>query len=189
MQQKDVHEKKAAIKAAITAAADSEYVEEEVDPEEVERLRRRQEGTPVTVETFNNWKKAFDKEMSSTMATTGSAGGMSALTAITVGSSGNNSDNQSSSNAVAVATASIVSGERLTGKQFFLINIGTSAASGAVEGEDDGEDVLSEAEVDAMILAGKAAAGMTISDYDESDNDEDDEDYIDENYSDGEDGK
>jgi len=34
-----------------------------VDPEEEERIRRRQAGQPVTVESFNAWKAKFDEEM------------------------------------------------------------------------------------------------------------------------------
>lgn len=34
-----------------------------IDPEEAERIRRRQFGTPVTPETFLAWKLAFDLEM------------------------------------------------------------------------------------------------------------------------------
>jgi hypothetical protein len=63
MQQKDVAEKKKADKAAISAAADSEMKADHVDPEEQERIRKRQAGTQVTLETFLEWKAKFDAEM------------------------------------------------------------------------------------------------------------------------------
>ena len=34
-----------------------------LDPEEEERIRRRQAGHPVTVEVFMEWKKKFEAEM------------------------------------------------------------------------------------------------------------------------------
>lgn len=64
MQMKDVEAKKSTEKAAIIAAADSELKSSRaMDPEEEERLRRRQAGTQVTLETFMGWKESFDAEM------------------------------------------------------------------------------------------------------------------------------
>ena len=63
MQQKDQVEKKKADKAAISAAADSELKADMIDPEEQERIRKRQAGTQVTLESFNEWKIKFDAEM------------------------------------------------------------------------------------------------------------------------------
>ena len=34
------------------------------DPEEEERIRQRQAGTPMSVEAFEAWKVGFDREMS-----------------------------------------------------------------------------------------------------------------------------
>ena len=68
MQKHEIQEKKAVEKAAIKAAADNESKTEEVDLEELERIRRRQAGHPVTVETFMKWKKAFDEEMAAKSA-------------------------------------------------------------------------------------------------------------------------
>ena len=34
----------------------------EVDPEEQERIRKRQAGTAVTIETFLKWREAFETE-------------------------------------------------------------------------------------------------------------------------------
>ena len=63
VQQKDAVEKKKVVKAAISAAADSEMRAEIVDPAEQERIRKRQAGTQVTMETFVSWKIKFDEEM------------------------------------------------------------------------------------------------------------------------------
>jgi hypothetical protein len=64
MQRQDVEDKKEQVKAAIKAAADSESKNKmQIDPEELERIRRRQAGVQVTVESFLAWKKQFDAEM------------------------------------------------------------------------------------------------------------------------------
>lgn len=63
VQQKDNVEKKKVDKAAISAAADSEMRAEIIDPAEQERIRKRQAGTQVTMETFISWKIKFDDEM------------------------------------------------------------------------------------------------------------------------------
>ena len=63
MQQKELESKKQIEKAAIKLAADSELRSEEVDLAELERIRKRQAGTQVTVESFNAWKAQFDEEM------------------------------------------------------------------------------------------------------------------------------
>ena len=62
MNEKGTKEKKAAEKKAVAIAADSEGLEEEIDPEELERIRRRQTGTPVTPESFLAWKKTFEAD-------------------------------------------------------------------------------------------------------------------------------
>lgn len=63
MQAKDAVEKKKQDKAAIGAAADSEMKADIIDPEEQERIRKRQAGTQVTLESFIEWKTKFDAEM------------------------------------------------------------------------------------------------------------------------------
>eukprot|EP01036_Dinobryon_divergens_P028236 gene28236-37149_t len=50
-------------RVATENAADSELRSEEVDLAELERIRKRQAGTQVTVESFNAWKISFDEEM------------------------------------------------------------------------------------------------------------------------------
>ena len=63
MQQKESVEKKKADKAAVGAAADSELKDNLLDPEEQERIRKRQAGTQVTLESFIEWKGKFEAEM------------------------------------------------------------------------------------------------------------------------------
>jgi hypothetical protein len=65
MQHKEVKKKMENEKAAIKAAADSEKKGGElaIDEAELERIRKRQAGTAVTIETFIAWKKAFDEEI------------------------------------------------------------------------------------------------------------------------------
>jgi len=65
MQQKDVEKKKIDDKKAIALLADSEKnATVGPDREEEERIRKRQAGTAMSVEAFEAWKIAFDKEMS-----------------------------------------------------------------------------------------------------------------------------
>lgn len=61
-QQKELEAKKREERAALASQADREKSAEEMTPEEKERLRRRQAGTPVTVESFKVWKAGFDAE-------------------------------------------------------------------------------------------------------------------------------
>ena len=62
-QQKDVETKKKAEKAAIIEAAESESKDKgEQDPAELERIRKRQAGTVVTLESFLEWKTKFEAE-------------------------------------------------------------------------------------------------------------------------------
>lgn len=62
MTQKDVVEKKKEIKAAVAMAADRELSKGVDDEEEQDRIRKRQAGTMVTVESFMKWKEAFESE-------------------------------------------------------------------------------------------------------------------------------
>jgi hypothetical protein len=67
MQKQDLQEKKVLEKAALKAAADSESKPQQLDLEELERIRKRQAGHPVTVESFNEWKKQFEEDWLSKM--------------------------------------------------------------------------------------------------------------------------
>ena len=60
---KDVEDKRAEERKAIARAADAEVASVEVDDEELQRIRIRQQGTPVTVESFMEWKIKFEEEM------------------------------------------------------------------------------------------------------------------------------
>lgn len=63
MQKKEVQEKKVLQRVALKQAADNELNSEQIDYEELEKIRKRQEGHMVTMETFMKWKQAFDEEM------------------------------------------------------------------------------------------------------------------------------
>lgn len=105
-QQKEVESKKQSAKAAMKALADSEFKDLSVDPEELERIRRRQAGTQVTVESFMKWKAEFNEEMRlKALAEAAKAG---------------------------VSSSSVVE-EKLTGKQFFLQNKLSAADDAALE--------------------------------------------------------
>jgi hypothetical protein len=172
MQQKDIQQKKQTEKAAISAAADSEFKEKIIDPAELERIRRRQEGTPVTVETFNKWKKAFEDEMAAKELEALRAGGgnlnnLAPLVAVTVGSSADSGANMKA------LLETLAADGRPTGKQFFLLNMG--GTKGAAEGEEDPDaEDLDGPDVFAEALAASGAKG----DYGGSD--EGDSDYVDE---------
>ncbi len=60
---KDLADNKKEKIAKITKLADNEGTEESIDPEELERIRRRQAGHPCTPESFAIWKAKFESEM------------------------------------------------------------------------------------------------------------------------------
>ena len=62
-QQKGLDTKKKEKKEKIAEAADAEAGEMSVDPEEQERIRKRQAGQQVTPESFAAWLSAFEAEM------------------------------------------------------------------------------------------------------------------------------
>lgn len=190
MQQKDLQQKKQTEKQAIKALADSEFQEESVDPAELERIRKRQEGTAVTLESFNKWKKEFEEEMAvKEMETLRAAGpnatnALNPLAAITVTSGSQAEEGMASAANLALLMESFLAGDgRPTGKQYFLLNMGAGKASGeGTEDPDaeDGPDGVSEA------LDGQYAPAEGELD-DEDDDDEDDEDYVDEGEEDEDD--
>lgn len=127
-QQKEVESKKQTAKAAIKALADSEFKDLSVDPEELERIRKRQAGTQVTMESFVKWKTEFNEEMRlKALAEAAKAG---------------------------VSSSSVVE-EKLTGKQFFLQNKGSAADDEALEAliiAGESEEIPEEIEGKGTIL-------------------------------------
>lgn len=184
MQQKDIQQKKQTEKAAIKAAADSEYTEEGPSPEELERIRKRQEGTAVTVESFNQWKKTFDAEMALLEIETLRAAGpnaqnaLNALTTISVGSgTGATEDMHSPEYAAALLQAFQAGDGRPTGKQYFLLNLGAGKSSGgAGEGECEDPDAVDEGPDGMSQMAGESY----MEGDEEGEDDDDDSDYVDE---------
>ena len=202
MQQKDIQQKKQSDKAAVKAAADSEFREDEVDPAELERIRKRQEGTQVTAESFAKWKIAFDEEMAlkeleALRAGAGASAGamanvnaLSPLTAIIIGSGNAGSMEESGEKAVASAGVAVVAGGgtsarallesalaadgRPTGKQFFLLNMGTTSG-----GKGGAEDPDAEPDESAEGIDGDELLGGVGGEEDDDDED-DDSDYVEE---------
>jgi len=62
-QMKGMQSAKQEKKASLARAADKEINADQIDPEEQERIRKRQAGQPVTEETFNAWKVLFEQEL------------------------------------------------------------------------------------------------------------------------------
>jgi hypothetical protein len=178
IQQKDIQEKKQTEKKAIKALADSEFREEEVDPAELERIRRRQAGTAVTVEAFNKWKASFDvemarKELDAIKAAGGTAGFnvLSPLAAIVVGSGTAKEGGAGAADAESnkALMEMMLSGDgRPTGKQYFLLNLNSKggANKGDVEADEEAEGEIE--------LGVDEEAGL----YGDDDEEEDDEDYV-----------
>jgi len=157
-QKKDTDQRRKDEKKAISLAADSELAKEAVDPEEEERIRRRQAGQPVTVESFNAWKAKFEEEM--------------ALQANLFG---------------AGVAATVGGGEvRLSGKQLFLQNKANLHDGEDLVAAAESEEVPIVEEVKGkgkMTVFGEIDFDEDEEDDDEDwqpgddDDDEDDEDY------------
>jgi hypothetical protein len=191
MQQKDMQQKKQSEKAAITAAADSEFREVVVDPAEQERIRKRQEGTPVTVETFNLWKKAFEDEMAAkeleALRSGGPVSNLAPLAAVTIGAG---SAEESGANVKALLETLAADG-RPTGKQYFTMNLGAGKGAGEGAEDPDAEDLDGPDELAEVLGLGGAGRGdgegdseEDDSDYVEGEDDDDDDDEEDGDYED-----
>lgn len=61
--EKVIETKKKADKVATLMAAEMDNRKDEESPEELERIRKRQAGHPVTLESFNAWKEKFEAEL------------------------------------------------------------------------------------------------------------------------------
>lgn len=182
MQQKDMQQKKQIEKQAIKAAADSEFQEEFVDPAELERIRKRQEGTAVTLESFNAWKKEFDEEMALKELEALRAAGpnatnaLNALTSIIVTSGAQAEEGLSAAANTALLMEAFLAGDgRPTGKQYFLLNMGAGKAFAEGAEDPDGEEGP-----DGVSEALEAGVYHHTGDDDEEDDEDDDSDYVDE---------
>ncbi|CAE7649378.1 unnamed protein product, partial [Symbiodinium microadriaticum] len=129
MQQKDVEKKKQREKAAVISAADSEKVGSALDPEEEERIRKRQAGHPVTMEVFMEWKVRFEQEMRELRMSQGGAASV------------DRDDKPTGkqlflSNRAGLEEALIAAGEQETGAQLAAaMTAATRLATGGEEGE------------------------------------------------------
>lgn len=61
-QQKELDSRRKEERASAAAQADKENRGDAPTAEDLERIRRRQAGTPVTIESFNAWKQKFEQE-------------------------------------------------------------------------------------------------------------------------------
>lgn len=152
-QQKEVEAKKQHLKAEIVQMADRERfaeVEKVVDEEELARIRKRQAGTQVTVESFLAWRKTFDAEQEQLAKS-------SNVPLPTVTSS------------TSSAPVSLIDDRSLTGKQFFLLQAAKGASDGKLIAEDEDEE--------ALIREGEADTGAGDNWNRNHDSDDNDEDY------------
>ena len=170
-QQKDMESKRKQDKIASYLAADLENKKDnDQTPEEMERIRKRQAGHPVTLESFNAWKEKFDHEMSLL---------------------------KSNTNAVKLEVA--IDESRPTGKQLFMTNKASEDLENALIEEGEKEEITEEDEqlllkklndkinnTSSSNNTKTTAAGISIEDVDLED-DDDDEDYIDEGEEDDDD--
>jgi hypothetical protein len=168
MQQKDNETKKKAEKVAIYEAADMESKNLLDDPEEQERIRKRQAGKPVTIESFNAWKVKFDAEMNVT----------SSLVTVF---------NQQT---IKESSSTPLAEDRPTGKQLFLMNkaevgVDVEALIAAAEQEEIVEPpqstrtTRSKTSTGATVATSKNNALNEEAEFNDEDDDED-SDYADE---------
>lgn len=163
-QQKDVEAKKKAEKAASALAAELENKKDVEDPAEIERIRKRQAGHPVTLESFNAWKQKFEAEMLVL--------------------------EQQGKSLSTVAIDSSKDDDRPSGKQLFLMNKAGREDLIIEEAEKEEfvpppEDAAGKGKKKSAVAS--AATALGGADFDEDD--EDDEDYVDgeEDYDDDDD--
>lgn len=169
--QKDIQQKKVEQKAALKAQADFEYKDVEIDPEEMERIRKRQEGTQVTVETFLLWKKAFDEEMNANDILLRKSGIttsnlMSPLATVTIGITVPN-------NQINTSETALLNDERPTGKQFFLSQL--SEAENEIEALLEAAENEEYQEPDNIELSNNNMNSKTINTIEFEEDDEDDD--------------
>jgi hypothetical protein len=154
-QQKEVESKKQLQRAAHKDLADNEFKDLSIDPEELERIRKRQAGTQVTAESFAAWKSAFDEEMRLATESAAIKAGLTQAQQQLIQQGG--------------------SEDRPTGKALFLANKVSvdDAEVEALIAAGESEEMLSS--------AGDSGKASTNADWEEGDSeDDDDEDYIDE---------
>jgi hypothetical protein len=157
-QQKEVESKKQLQRAAHKDLADNEFKDLSIDPEELERIRKRQAGTQVTAESFAAWKSAFDEEMRLATEAAAVKAGMTQAQQQLIQQGG--------------------SEDRPTGKALFLANKVSldDAEVEALIAAGESEEMLSSAGD-----SGKQTGSVNAEDWEEGDSeDDDDEDYVDE---------
>jgi hypothetical protein len=170
MQQKETDKKKVDDKEARIEAADSEFNDKNsIDPEELERIRKRQAGVAVTVESFMAWKRSFDAEM----AARDGDGNVIEGAEFTVSAMKSEAE---ALQALIEQPIKLHADGRPTGKQFFLLAMQQGSSAGVVEEDPDADlDDNYDGEV-FKDVAGKKFEDM---DYEDEDDDDDDDDEYD----------
>ena len=151
-QQKDLDIRKQVDKAAMTAAADMEGHDMSTDPHELERIRKRQAGTQVTVETFNSWKKNFDIEMKTGKATVFSMGAGTGASAELERLSGKQLFLQSKGMLDEEAEAMIAAGEAEIIDESTQDGEGQERDDASNEGDDDENERSDDEAADAVAI-------------------------------------
>lgn len=152
--QKEIETKKQTTKAAMRELADNEFKDLSIDPQELERIRKRQAGTQVTVETFMKWKVAFEAEMKRNADTLAAKTGVLTATAI---------------------AAAAALDDRPTGKQMFLQNK-------AKFDDDEVEALITAGESEDLSAVSNEKSTGEGEDDDDDDDDEDYEDDGEEDF-------
>lgn len=147
-QQKGVAAQKAEKRAAINKAADMEGALESIDPEELERIRRRQAGTQVTVESFNAWKKKFNAEQQKKNSSVFTAAQQAARDAREQGLTGKEMFQQNKAGNDDEAEALVAAGEAEE------VTIDQIVADSKPAAGDDDDDEDEDEEVDEEDVAG-----------------------------------
>jgi len=150
-QQKDMEARKKADKAAAALAAELENRKDMEDPAEVERIRKRQAGHPVTLESFNAWKQKFEAEM--------------------------NAMEQQGKSLSTIIIDSSKEDDRPTGKQLFLMN--KAGREDLIIEEAEKEELVPLPEAGKKKSTTVASAATALGGADFEDEDDDDEDYVD----------
>jgi hypothetical protein len=167
MQQKETDKKKVDDKEARIEAADSEFNDKNsIDPEELERIRKRQAGVAVTVESFMAWKRSFDTEMAARVG----VGNVIEGAEFTVSAMKSEAE---ALQALIEQPIKLHADGRPTGKQFFLLAMQQGSSAGVVE-EDPDADL--DDNYDGEVFKDQDVAGKKFEDMDYEDEDDDEYD-------------
>lgn len=170
-QQKEMNARKQAEKAELAAAADNELKADHVDLDEMERIRKRQAGTPVTNDTFHAWKLKFMAEMNQqhfVIAGNSAAGSTSQV-----------DSGKGLAKEFKISNVAASGSDRLTGKQWFMQKKAALEANFGDDGDDmaDGVDVHYQRKQRGEDDDASDSSDDSDSDYIDEEGEEDDDNY------------